>query len=109
VHKSRLTRRVNRWNAFQKLELKRIKGLFAVEFKATYYVSGRRDLLQSIVLLLSKSIVGEVKHTVITPIQTQGYEKSLHRLDWREGERRRQGSQLLLLLAHSREVTEFLR
>ena len=27
AHKSRATRRVNRWNAFQKLELKRIKGL----------------------------------------------------------------------------------
>jgi hypothetical protein len=26
AHKSRSTRRVNRWNAFQKLELKRIKG-----------------------------------------------------------------------------------
>ena len=28
AHKSRSTRRVNRWNAFQKLELKRIKGLW---------------------------------------------------------------------------------
>jgi len=27
AHKSRSTRRVNRWNAFQKLELKRMKGL----------------------------------------------------------------------------------
>ena len=37
AHKSRSTRRVNRWNAFQKLELKRIKGLFTVDFNTTYH------------------------------------------------------------------------
>ncbi|KAF9783401.1 hypothetical protein BJ322DRAFT_1219765 [Thelephora terrestris] len=39
------------------------------------------------------------KHTVITLLQTQGYRKSLHRLDWRRGERRRQGSSGTLALS----------
>jgi len=30
AHKSRSTRKVNRWNAFQKVELKRMKGMLAV-------------------------------------------------------------------------------
>lgn len=30
AHKSRSTRKVNRWNAFQKLELKRLKGLWVL-------------------------------------------------------------------------------
>ena len=36
AHKSRSTRKVNRWNAFQKLELKRMKGLQTVRSNATY-------------------------------------------------------------------------
>ena len=37
AHKSRSTRKVNRWNAFQKLELKRIKGLWVEALSATYH------------------------------------------------------------------------
>ena len=36
AHKSRSTHKVNRWNAFQKLELKRMKGLWTTKFSRTY-------------------------------------------------------------------------
>ena len=36
AHKSRSTRKVNRWNAFQRLELKRMKGVQTVKINSTY-------------------------------------------------------------------------
>jgi hypothetical protein len=37
AHKSRSTRKVNKWNVFQKLELKRIKGSWVESSGATYH------------------------------------------------------------------------
>ena len=44
AHKSRSTRKVNRWNAFQKLELKRMRGVFFMSLCLTYLGLKCREL-----------------------------------------------------------------